>query len=151
MGNKNVDKDIGMIYTGDRLFILAGECNRIAREHGWWEEKERNAGEVAMLIVTEVAEAFEEIRDGHSPQEVYTDNHGSGTRYTYKDLNDLNELTPNDMEMKPEGWLIELADVFIRIMDVVEQMGLSSKFIDGMRWKMNFNESRPYRHGGKTA
>lgn len=40
------------------------ECHQIAVDHGWYD-RERNPLEVAMLIVTELAEFAEEIRSGN--------------------------------------------------------------------------------------
>lgn len=40
------------------------ECNKIAREHGWWDIN-RSPLEVAALIMTELAEFCEEARSGN--------------------------------------------------------------------------------------
>jgi len=39
------------------------ECNKIARDHGWWDDN-RNGLEIAALIMTELAEFVEAIRIG---------------------------------------------------------------------------------------
>lgn len=73
-----------------------------AVKHGWWKTPPTE-GELLILIVSEVCEAFEEIRNGHEMTETY---------YTGKD---------NKMEGVPS----ELADVVIRVMDVCEHYGIA--------------------------
>jgi NTP pyrophosphatase (non-canonical NTP hydrolase) len=48
---------------------------------------------------------------------------------------------------KPEGIPIELADVIIRICDTCGQYGID---LDrAIRLKMEYNKTRPYKHGKK--
>lgn len=108
------------------LQIVAKEIHKTAVEHGWWE-KERNLGEALLLVVSEVTEAFEEWRSGHPVDEVYYNGD------------------------KPEGYLTELADVIIRILDLVENEGLTQALEETIKIKMAYNDTRPYRHGGKKA
>ncbi len=100
---------------------LQQEIHRVAIEHGWWD-RDRSIGEVLMLAVTELAEAMEAYRDGNPDSD------------------------------KIEGFSKveeELADTIIRILDFAGGMGFD---IDGaLRAKMAYNETRPYRHGGKLA
>lgn len=103
---------------------LQAEAHRIAVAHGWWSE-ERNVGELLMLIVTEVAEAMEEWRHGHDLSQTYY------------------------VEGKPEGVPSELADVMIRVADLAAHFGISLETV--VQEKLHYNESRPYRHGGKRA
>ena len=65
-----------------------------ARGKGWYDV-ERDKDDLFALLHTEVSEAFEEYRNDHEPSKIY-----------YNDGND-----------KPEGVPIEIADLFIRIMD----------------------------------
>lgn len=100
---------------------LQSEAHRIAVEHGWWET-ERSAGEALMLIVTELSEAMEAWRDG-SPE--------SGKIPGFSQVEE------------------ELADAVIRILDFAGGHDLNLE--DALSAKMRYNESRPYRHGGKLA
>lgn len=93
-----------------------------ARAHGWWEDDDRNIGEMLALIHSEISEALEEWRHGHAVDEIYYDGD------------------------KPEGFLVELADAVIRIMDLAEHFGASME--DVVLLKHEYNKTRPYRHGG---
>jgi len=100
---------------------LQEAIHRTAVEHGWWE-RERPFGEVLMLAVTELAEAMEAYREGNPASEKI------------------------DGFSKIEE---ELADTIIRILDYAGGLGLD---IEGaLCAKMAYNETRPYRHGGKLA
>ena len=81
-----------------------------------------------MLMVTEIAEAAEELRDALC-------------------LADLTTVRLTDRG-KPEGFLSELADVVIRIMDTTENMG--ANLGDMIRLKNEYNASRPFMHGRKA-
>lgn len=108
---------------------LMRESHRTAIEHGWWEGedvKPRNIGEQIALMHSELSEALEEYRNNTVP--IY--------------------LAGPD-EKKPEGIAVEFADVLIRIFDTCERYGWDLQ--EALRLKMLYNESRPYRHGGKIA
>jgi NTP pyrophosphatase (non-canonical NTP hydrolase) len=97
------------------------EVHRTAVEHGWWD-RPRSVGEILMLMVTELSEVMEAYRSGN-PQSL---------------------KTPGFSQMEEE-----LADVVIRLLDFAGRHDLD---IEGaLRAKMNYNETRPYRHGGKLA
>lgn len=108
------------------LHKLQQEAYEIATEKGWWEEP-RTTLELMALMHSEISEAVEAWRDpvrGDLP--VYFDASG-----------------------KPEGWLIELADCVIRIMDLCGHEAVSLE--SAIEMKLDYNRSRPYRHGGKRA
>lgn len=105
-----------------KLNELATEVHEIAKSKGWWDE-EKSFGDLTALIHSEVSEAFEEFRNHHKPDEIY-----------------LNEG-------KPEGIPIELADAVIRILDVCARYKID--FDAAVRQKIEFNKTRPTKHGGK--
>lgn len=90
-----------------------------------WHEKPRAHGEFIALMHSELSEALECIRDNRTPTEKWYGADG-----------------------KPEGVPFELADVVIRIMDFCGLNGidLEAAIVE----KMNYNETRPHRHGGKA-
>jgi len=60
------------------------------------------------------------------------------------------ETQPNEKgEPKPVGIAAELADVVIRVLDSCE--GFEIPLVDAMLAKMEYNQWRPKRHGGKKA
>ena len=84
----------------------------------------RTEDQWAILAVTEIAEAYEEHRNGKPL--VYDGENG-----------------------KPEGLAIEYADALIRILHWFARHNLSASRVVAM--KMNYNITRPYRHGNKNA
>jgi len=107
---------------------LVGESNQTAKSKGWWDDPDRNIGEILALIHSEVSEALE----------VY--------RLKGKDSLKENWL---DEKGKPEGFTVELADVVIRIADLCGELGLDLE--SALTTKLSYNQSRPYRHGNKKA
>jgi len=130
---------------------MTRESFRTAVEKGWWGEHPANLaedrsvslariasgiaeadhkiGEKLMLIVTEVAEAMEEYRNGVDLTEILMDADGK----------------PG----KPGGFPSELADVLIRIGDLCGALGIDLE--EAVRLKLVYNKGRSYRHGGKKA
>jgi len=108
------------------------EIHQSALEKGWWKGGKRNVGELMALLHSEVSEAFEDYRD-HGPNRL------TKIRYAFGG--------PNDG--KPEGFPIELADVFIRLMDTCAGLGIDLEHAVSV--KMKYNSTRPYRHNGKFA
>jgi len=123
---------------------LMNRCWQIAEDHGWHEPQEmdvtipgrfggektkalvpRSVGEDIALFHSEISEALEEHRT-QPLLRVYIGPSG-----------------------KPEGVAVELADLVIRLMDTIKYWGMEEKFSEALEKKMNFNESRPFRHGGK--
>lgn len=77
------------------------------------------------LMHSELSEALEEWRKGHT--ELYYGEDGN----------------------KPEGIVVELADVVIRILDTCSEFGWD--LVEAMKLKADYNDTRPYRHGDKLA
>lgn len=96
---------------------------RIASEHGF-HENPRSVGDALMLIVTEAAEAMEDVRLGRMATVL------------------------RERDGKPEGLPSELADIVIRVMDLSEELGIDLE--REVAAKMAYNESRSFRHGGKA-
>ena len=87
-----------------------------------------------------LSEALEEYRDGRELDDVY---------FTCDD-----EAESKEQELckiceygKPEGIPIELADVIIRIADTCGRYGIDIEH--AIKIKMEYNKTRPYKHGKK--
>lgn len=106
------------------------------KRKGWDMSKARAKGDrrrdfllgKLMLVVTEVSEAAECVRDDDFGMNVAVSDGGTVG--------------------KPEGMLSELADAVIRIMHICDAMGLDLD--TAIRVKMAYNEQRPYKHGRKA-
>lgn len=103
------------------------------------------------LIHSEISEALEEIRKGNDPLKVYytkTDKTEYGeivTRYDDQEFERVHGvLQPT---LKPEGFIIELADAVIRIGDLVYLLG--GDLEAAVEEKHKYNHTRPYKHGKK--
>ncbi len=127
---------------------LAKEIHENAMAHGWWEDK-RSFAEIVALCHAELSEALEEERDGHPNAWYMCMKNPTPSAHNC-------EVCPFDgeggclqpeIELKPEGRAVELIDCIIRILD---WMGHEQVDVDMlMRRKMDYNKTRPYRHGGK--
>jgi NTP pyrophosphatase (non-canonical NTP hydrolase) len=94
-----------------------------------FHDEPRTVGDICMLITTEIAEAFEEYRNGHEPTEVYYSGDVAQTR------------------LKPEGVGIELADAVIRIFDFCQSRMIPLG--DLIVQKLDYNQTRSFRHDNK--
>lgn len=99
-------------------------CREIHEEQikkGFWDSAADNFDRKLMLLVGEVIEAHEELRSNENPLHIYERHDG-----------------------KPEGFLFELADVQIRLADLVGS--LDADFGAIVLKKHEFNLTRPYKH-----
>lgn len=118
-----------------------------AFEHGWWEE-DRTFGDIIALMHSELSEALEHFRDGDNMHEIKF-MHATNCRLfgQYTDV-----ATPGwhgcSCIPKPDGVAVELADVIIRILDAAQ--GKDIPVLQAIAIKMAYNDTRPYRHGGKA-
>lgn len=102
---------------------LRDEAYQTALEKGW-HVTPRSPLEIHMLIVSEVAEATEAVRNN---QPCY---------YTADESN------------KPEGEGVELVDAIIRIANYFGEKGWDLEEV--VRAKLDYNKTRSYRHGNKS-
>lgn len=119
---------------------LAAEIHQIAVDHGWWEE-ERPLPEIIALCHSELSEALEEYRKGRPMAYVWRPDDYPG----YNE-DDISKWKTGE---KPEGIATELADCLIRILDYLAHVGVDVD--DIVARKVEYNKTRPYRHGGKRC
>ena len=99
---------------------LAQKINETAHVHGWWDT-DRSFGDIIALCHSELSEALEAYR-----------NHEEMLWFNCD---------------KPEGMAVEMIDCVIRIFDYLSQKGIDIDKV--MQIKIDYNETRPYRHGDK--
>jgi len=102
------------------LFELQVRIHDIAKAHGWWEEPCED-GTLISLMHAELSEALEWLR---------------------KDPEAKSDHIPEFLGVEEE-----LADCIIRILDFAGAKRL--KVIGAMLAKIQFNDTRSYRHGEK--
>ena len=101
---------------------LQVEAHANAKARGFWEH-DRNKGELIALIHSELSEALEELR---------------------KPLQNVTEVYYN-LQGKPLGVPIEMADVVIRVADFCEAFGIDLEA--AILEKTAFNRTRAHMHG----
>lgn len=106
------------------LQSFALQVHQTAKSKGWYEE-ERSFGDVIALMHSELSEVLEAYRINGDPTKSWTTLRG-----------------------KPEGVSSEFADVIIRILDTCVRYRIDIE--EALLLKAAYNETRPYRHGGKA-
>lgn len=131
-----------------------------SKSKGWWEG-ERNFPEQISLMHSELSEALEEFREHElraenipqrfslirvsKPGFLYYKGRAPNSRKTH--LYSVAQI--GDKLLKPEGIAAEFADTIIRILDTCAayKIPIEQALLD----KMAYNDTRPYRHGGKAC
>jgi NTP pyrophosphatase (non-canonical NTP hydrolase) len=107
------------------------------------------------LICSEVGEAIEAFRDpkmhpAKSYYELKEDDSPDTFLCEYPDGGDMREEDHVKMlAAKPLGLGSELADIVIRVFDLAGMLNID--IAAEIERKMRYNESRPYKHGGKVV
>ncbi len=106
--------------AGLTISELVKQAHDNATEKGWYDEP-KTFGELIALCHSELSEALEAYRDGFEINKTY-------------------EFS--------KGIPIELADVVIRIADMCGYYEIDLEAV--IKQKMEYNKTRPYKHGGKV-
>jgi len=104
---------------------LAHQIHEYAKDKGWYDTHP-SVGEMLANVHAEVSEALEEWRNDH-----------------------MGKYFGEGHDCKPCGFPSEMADIIIRVLDICASFDID---IDAeVSAKMQYNQTRPYRHGGKLA
>lgn len=118
-----IDESIAITLPDDSfavaISIYSYACFQNSKKHGFWDDLPRNKAEMIALMHSELSECLEAIRK--------------------PDMKD-SHLPHISAEV------VELADVFIRLMDYIGGHELEVEFVKAVNEKMAFNESRPPKH-----
>jgi NTP pyrophosphatase (non-canonical NTP hydrolase) len=121
-----------------------GSLNYMAREIAKWSEGKgwetnwRNVPEKLMLVVTELAEAMECYRN-FSQDDIQSLDASKGKV-------DFSTDRPTDAL---NGFRREIADAVIRLLNLSASLGIDIE--TEIAAKMEINEKRPFKHGGKNC
>lgn len=150
--------------AGITIDELVERSHGLAKEKGWYELWHDGSAKVTAinipeklaLIHSEVSEALEEFRKhGVRMRCVRCNGVGTGGEDDSADGclrcegTGFLEIYTYDGGPKPEGFVVELADVMIRIGDLCGALGLD--LAKAIETKHDFNATRSFRHGGKRA
>lgn len=91
------------MFQIEALEKLAAIIRHDNAEKGFDAPSPKNLGTKLMLVISEICEAQNELRDGHGVTEIYY----SG-----------------EYKQKPEGFPVEIADAIIRILDIQYSMSM---------------------------
>lgn len=170
---------LSMIEAGIRQLIeAAGSNSRDHGFHEDWpvdvdliepgkdRDYQKAIVEKLALQHEEISESLGEIRSGRGPLEIYFVDHKGligpkgaeypEQRYGTPDGAEFAAAgvapSPGDVPLlKPEGFLVEQADAVIRIADLsfLVSGGEAEYFIEALFAKLEYNKTRPYKHGRK--
>lgn len=131
-----------------RMRFLQAEVREWAKAKGWWDDG-RTFGDHIALVHSELSEALEAFRDWGPTQEMqyFASDDGGFSRLPKEDPKAQRWVAAGAVP-KPEGVPSELADVFVRLLHMCEHYGID--LYEQFRLKMDYNETRTVRHGGKA-
>lgn len=143
----------GEATVGLGLSVLTNVIRSNNFEKGWRasDSEPRNVGELIALLHSEVSEAFEAYRNDEPPLWY---EYAAGRRSNQPSLPEhdvyLGDTNPDGIVLgKPQGIASELADVIIRVLDMADEHEIP--LVQAILDKHAYNQTRPYRHGGKKA
>ena len=126
---------------------LRDEALQNATEKGFTQS---SPAEMIALIHSELSEALECLREGTPPSKMqysYAFGVSPCAQPTKAFASYSSPTGENIVRGKPEGVPAEMADVIIRVLHFCGALGID---IDkAVKEKMAYNETRPFRHGGK--
>ena len=128
---------------------LSNQIHENAKSKGFYDNEEKNLGEMLCLIHSEVSEALEAVRD-----DKYYSNAVEEQMWFIKGMSDKNygDTFNDDSFFKSQfenrvknTFEDELADVIIRVLDLSAYKNIDIE--SHVKAKMRYNAMRPHKHG----
>lgn len=120
---------------------IAKEIHQNARDKGFWD-KERNVGELLMLVTSELAEALEAHRKGRFADLLQFAHDRIGPAF-----HEQSTTKQAFEEHIKDTFEDEIADAVIRLFDLAEGMGIDLE--THIMLKLAYNKTRERLHGKK--
>lgn len=130
-----------------------------AQQKGWDDplSEAKSFGDWCSLMHSEISEAYEDYREHHKLNEIYYEFQGEttstttyGEKLTEQEMWDMINTDGYDRSLfKPCGIPIEMADEVIRILHLAAFAGFN--LYNMIEMKMDYNQRRSHRHGGKKT
>ena len=113
------------------------------KKRGFYDDGEKNIGELLMLVVSELGEALEAHRKGkESCLLAFQD---SINEQYYQDISQQEAFINAFKLHVKDGFNDEISDSIIRLLDICGYLNID---IDThINLKLAYNETRPYKHG----
>lgn len=136
--SKEINKESNVVnYTKD-LNFLSKSIYKANKEKGFWD-KERNVGELLMLITSELGEAMEAHRKGKF-----------ANRRLYEAIDPTNRPNHDIFSFRStikDSFEDEIADTLIRLLDLCGGLGIDIAW--HVENKLKYNKTRERLHGKK--
>lgn len=131
-------------YTLEGLNAFAQTIHKGNKERGFWDEK-RNIGEMLMLVVSELGEAMEALRKDRRADVAGYEGWLALIEPSLESAA-FPEAEAFKLTMK-DTFEDEIADAVIRLLDMAAGLGIDLEL--HIRAKLQYNDTRPYKHGKK--
>ncbi len=125
-------RNTSMEHVIGTFAALQARTNVINTANGWAINDVKEIPEKLALVHSEVSEALECYRDAQ-----------------ISDLGAVEYEEDSNNQLKPIGFPTELADIVIRVMHLAAFLDINLEQV--ITEKLNYNETRGFRHGGKRA
>jgi len=119
---------------------LVKECHQTAKDKGFWD-KERNFGEMLMLVTSELGECLEAHRKNKTA-DLESFEYNTTIHDESKSLENFKKEFENKIK---DSWEDEICDTFIRLFDMCG--GLNIDIEKHIELKMQYNKTRERLHG----
>ena len=136
---------------------LCKQAHKMAVEKGFWDKGicnlryacdgcpisdrcpyDRNKSELLMLIVSELGEACEALRNNNRQPNTLVKTEGLK-------IKNANKISNKDRIWEKDTFEDEVADTFIRLGDMCEALGIDIEW--QIQQKFSYNKQRKYKHG----